>query len=187
MLEAAIARYGAPEHLRSDNGPEFIAYAIQDWLKERQIKTLYIRPGSPWENGHIESFHDKLRDECLNRELFGTLAEARVIVESWRVEYTERRPHSSLGYQTPGEFARRSKFGLLPASGLLPSKLAKINQAPACRFRYQSQRCFQDRSTSLLRRRQNASLSCRSAESAGPGTFPAAHAWQSNPRLHRET
>jgi len=128
VIEAAIARYGAPEHLRSDNGPEFIAYAIQDWLKERQIITLYIRPGSPWENAHIESFHDKLRDECLNRELFGTLAEARVIVESWRVEYNERRPHSALGYQTPGEFARRSKFGLLPASGLLPSKLAKINR-----------------------------------------------------------
>jgi len=104
VLEAAIARYGAPEHLRSDNGPEFIAYAIQDWLKEQQIKTLYIRPGSPWENGHIESFHDKLRDECLNRELFGTLAEARVILESWRVEYNQERPHSSLGDQTPDEF-----------------------------------------------------------------------------------
>ena len=129
VIEAAIARYGAPEHLRSDNGPEFIAYAIQDWLKERQIKTLYIRPGRPWENGHIESFHDKLRDECLNRELFGTLSEARVILESWRVEYNERRPHSALGYQTPGEFARAaSKFGLLPASGLLPPKFAKINQ-----------------------------------------------------------
>jgi transposase InsO family protein len=127
VIEAAIERYGAPEHLRSDNGPEFIAYAIQDWLAQRQIRTLYIRPGSPWENGHIESFHDKLRDECLNRELFGTLAEARVILDSWRVEYNERRPHSSLGYQTPGEFARRSKFGLLPASGLLPPKLAKIN------------------------------------------------------------
>ena len=132
VLEAAIERYGAPEHLRSDNGPEFIAYAIQDWMKERAIKTLYIRPGSPWENGHIESFHDKLRDECLNREVFGTLAEACVILESWRVEYNEERPHSSLGYQTPEEFARSaSKFGLLPAFGLLPSKLAKpilINQ-----------------------------------------------------------
>ena len=128
VIEAAIARYGAPEHLRSDNGPEFIAYAIQDWLKERQIKTLYIRPGRPWENGHIESFHDKLRDECLNRELFGTLSEARVILESWRVEYNERRPHSALGYQTPGEFARAaSKFGLLSAYGLLPSKLVNIN------------------------------------------------------------
>lgn len=129
VIEAAIARYGAPAHLRSDNGPEFIAYAIQDWLKERQIRTLYIRPGSPWENGHIESFHDKLRDECLNRELFGTLAEARVILESWRVEYNDHRPHSALGYQTPGEFARRvCKFELQSASGLLAFKLANDNR-----------------------------------------------------------
>jgi putative transposase len=105
VVEAAIARYGAPEQIRSDNGPEFIAYAIQDWLAAQSIKTIYIKPGSPWENGHIESFHDKLRDECLNRELFGSLAEARVLLESWRVEYNTLRPHSSLGYQTPGEYA----------------------------------------------------------------------------------
>ena len=105
VVEAAIARYGAPEHLRSDNGPEFIATCMQDWLKAQEIKTLYIRPGSPWENGHIESFHDKLRDECLNRELFGNLREVRVILESWRVEYNERRPHSALGYRTPNEYA----------------------------------------------------------------------------------
>lgn len=131
ILEAAIQRYGAPEHLRSDNGPEFIAYAIQDWLKKRQIRTLYIRPGSPWENCYIESFHDKLRDERLNRELFSTLAEAQVILESWRVEYNEERPHSSLEDQTPEEFARRSKFGLLPVRqlpDLLPPKLAKIKR-----------------------------------------------------------
>ena len=67
-----MERYGRPEHIRSDNGPEFIAYAIQDWLKEKGVKTLYIQPGSPWENGHIESFHDKLRDELLNREIFGS-------------------------------------------------------------------------------------------------------------------
>ena len=103
--KAAIARYGAPEHLRSDNGPEFIATCMQDWLKAQEIKTLYITPGSPWENGHIESFHDKLRDECLNRELFGNLREVRVILESWRVEYNERRPHSALGYRTPNEYA----------------------------------------------------------------------------------
>jgi putative transposase len=107
VVEAAIARYGMPEHLRSDNGPEFIASCIQNWLKAQKIKTLYIKPGSPWENGHIESFHDKLRDECLNRELFGTLHEARVILESWRVEFNERRPHSSLGYRTPSEYACR--------------------------------------------------------------------------------
>ena len=122
VLEAAIARYGVPEHIRSDNGPEFIAYAIGDWLAEAKIKTLYIKPGSPWENGHIESFHDKLRDECLNRELFGSLAEARVILESWRMEYNECRPHSSLGYQTPGEFARNS--GLRSPSGLPAPRVA---------------------------------------------------------------
>jgi transposase InsO family protein len=124
VLEASIGRYGAPEHLRSDNGPEFIAYAIQDWLAAAQIKTLYIRPGSPWENGHIESYHDKLRDECLNRELFGSLREARIILEAWRIEYNERRPHSSLSYQTPGEFARRSNPLLQSPSGLLPHRVA---------------------------------------------------------------
>jgi putative transposase len=96
-----------------------------DWVEARQIKTLYIKPGGPWENGHVEGFHNKLRDECLNRELFASLAEARVILESWRTEYNQARPHSSLGYQTPEEFARRaSKFGLLPASGFLPFKSA---------------------------------------------------------------
>lgn len=107
ILEAAIALYGAPAHIRSDNGPEFIAYAIQDWLKANQIKAIYIEPGAPWENGHIESFHDKLRDECLNREIFGSLLEAKIIVESWRVEYNTERPHSSLGNKTPAEFANR--------------------------------------------------------------------------------
>ena len=109
VVEAAIARYGSPEHLRSDNGPEFIATCMQDWLKAQEIKTLYIRPGSPWENGDIESFHDKLRDECLNRELFGHLREARVILESWRLEYNERRPHSALGYRTPNEYAEKDE------------------------------------------------------------------------------
>lgn len=109
VVKAAMERYGMPEHIRSDNGPEFIAYSIQDWLREAAIKTLYITPGSPWENGHIESFHDKLRDECLNRELFGTLEEARVIVESWREEYNQERPHSALGYLSPNEYMRRQK------------------------------------------------------------------------------
>ena len=82
IVEAAFARYGKPQHLRSDNGPEFIACAIQDWLERNEIKTLYIKAGSPWENGHIESFHDKLREECLNRELFGSLREARVVLKN---------------------------------------------------------------------------------------------------------
>ena len=108
VIEGAIERYGAPEHIRSDNGPEFIAYAIQDWLRENEIKAIYIQPGAPWENGHIESFHDKLRDECLNREIFGSLLEAKIVIESWRVEYNTERPHSSLGNKTPQEFAGRA-------------------------------------------------------------------------------
>ena len=106
-LEAAIALYGMPEHIRSDNGPEFIAYAIQDWLQENQIKAIYIQPGAPWENGHIESFHDKFRDELLNRELFGSLLEAKIVIESWRLDYNTERPHSSLGNKTPEEFSGR--------------------------------------------------------------------------------
>jgi transposase InsO family protein len=116
VVEAAIARYGAPEHLRSDNGPEFIATCMQDWLKAQEIKTLYITPGSPWENGHIESFHDKLRDECLNRELFGNLREAHVILESWRLEYNERRPHSALGYRTQTSVRGERRTALMGAA-----------------------------------------------------------------------
>jgi putative transposase len=110
VIEAAIERYGAPEHLRSDNGPEFIAYAIRDWMADNAIKTIYIKPGAPWEQPFIESFHDKLRDECLNREIFGSLLEARIIIEQWRIEYNQHRPHSSLGYRTPAEFAQQQKF-----------------------------------------------------------------------------
>lgn len=104
VVEAAIERYGAPEHIRSDNGPEFIAYAIGDWLEQEKIGTIYIAPGAPWENGHIESFHDKMRDELLNREVFGSLLEAQVLLEGWRCEYNDFRPHSSLKYKTPNEF-----------------------------------------------------------------------------------
>lgn len=104
VMEAAIALHGAPEHVRSDNGPEFIAHAIRDWLAQKKIGSIYIQPGAPWENGHIESFHDKLRDELLNREVFGSLLEAQVLLESWRREYNGFRPHSSLGYKTPKEY-----------------------------------------------------------------------------------
>ena len=121
VVEAAMARYGVPEHLRSDNGPEFIAYAIQDWLKDKGVKTIYITPGSPWENAYIESFHDKLRDECLNRELFGSLLEAQVIIEQWRMEYNGLRPHSALGYRTPDEFAAAHGSSRLRSGSALPS------------------------------------------------------------------
>lgn len=96
---------GIPEYIRSDNGPEFIAKALRAWLSESGCNTIYIEPGSPWENPYIESFNGKLRNECLNREIFKNTLEAQVIIESWREEYNKYRPHSSLGYQTPEEFA----------------------------------------------------------------------------------
>jgi len=96
---------GVPKHIRSDNGPEFIAKAIRQWLLKAGVETLYVAPGSPWENGYAESFHSRLRDELTDREEFTSLAEAKHLADAWRLEYNHRRPHSSLGYQTPAEFA----------------------------------------------------------------------------------
>ena len=107
FLERLMIKRGVPENVRSDNGPEFASEMVKTWLKAQGSKTNYIEPGSPWENGHVESFHDKFRDGCLNREAFGNLLEAQVIVEDWRQQYNEKRPHSSLGYKTPREFARQ--------------------------------------------------------------------------------
>lgn len=90
---------GVPDHVRSDNGSEFTAKVVRDWLQRIGVKTLYIEPGSPWENGYIESFNGKLRDELLNGELFYSLNEAKVLIERWRVEYNTIRPHSALGYR----------------------------------------------------------------------------------------
>lgn len=136
VVEAAMERYGRPEHIRSDNGPEFIAYAIQDWLKAKAVKTLYIQPGSPWENGHIESFHDKLRDELLNREIFGSLLEAKVLVEAWRIEYNQQRPHSSLGYKTPEEFAACWPTPLRPPAFAPSASRKKRNIKPLAELHF---------------------------------------------------
>jgi transposase InsO family protein len=92
---------GIPEHIRSDNGPEFTARAVRKWLNRLGVKTLFIERGSPWENGYIESFNGKLRDELLDREVFMTLTEAKVLIEQWRREYNQVRPHSALRYQPP--------------------------------------------------------------------------------------
>jgi len=100
VLEYLFLIRGLPQFIRSDNGPEFIADAIRKWLETNHVETLYIAPGSPWENGYIESFNGKLRDEVLNREVFCSVREAKVIVESWRLEYNNRRPHSGLSYMT---------------------------------------------------------------------------------------
>jgi len=100
LFELFILR-GIPGHIRSDNGPEFTARAIRKWLNRLGVKTLFIEPGSPWENGYIESFNGKLRDELLAREIFTHLGEAKVLIEKWRKEYNQIRPHSSLKYQPP--------------------------------------------------------------------------------------
>ena len=97
---------GIPEHIRSDNGHEFTSKEIRSWLNRLGVKTLFIEPGSPWENGYIESFNGKLRDELFNREVFYTLTEAKVLIEQWRKEYNQVRPHSSLGYRPPAPETR---------------------------------------------------------------------------------
>jgi len=104
-LDELIEERGAPKHVRCDNGPEFIASRLQDWLITKQVKPMYIEPGSPWENGYVESFNGKLRDECLNEEIFWSRGEAQVIVDWWRYMYNHVRMHSSLDYKTPAEMA----------------------------------------------------------------------------------
>ena len=122
LLQEAIAMNGPPEYIRSDNGPEFIARVIQNWLGENNIKTIYIDPGCPWQNGYAESFNSRFRIECLDRELLYTLSESRVVFTDWRDYYNNIRPHRSLGLQSPAEFARKqSTQGL--GSGRPPGSL----------------------------------------------------------------
>jgi len=109
VMEGLMRERGTPGHLRSDNGPEFIARALRGWLARLGVQTLYITPGSPWENAYCESFNSRLRDEFLNREEFATELEAKVLSAEWRRDYNEARPHSALGDQTPAEFAERCR------------------------------------------------------------------------------
>lgn len=113
VLLGLFAERGAPEYLRSDNGPELVAKELVEWLSKQGIKTHHIDPGSPWQNAYGESFHATLRRECLSRELFHTVLEAQVRIERWRRRYNERRGHSSLGYLTPVEFRDRVRIPLL--------------------------------------------------------------------------
>jgi len=108
LYDLFISR-GTPDYIRSDNGPEFTAKAVRQWLAKIGVSTLFIEPGSPWENGYVESFIGKLRDELLNGEIFDTLLEARVVIELWRREYNQFRPHSSLGYRPPAPEAYEQK------------------------------------------------------------------------------
>ena len=116
LIELTATR-GVPKHIRSDNGPEFIAAAIRRWLGTSEIEALYIEPGSPWQNGYAESFHARLRDELLNAEVFGSVDEAKTLATQWRLDYNHRRPHSSLGYVTPAAFAGSLAA---PAGGAAP-------------------------------------------------------------------
>ena len=105
VLQYLFAVRGTPQHIRSENGPEFVAKAVCRWLEKADVKTLFVAKGSPWENGYVESFNGKLRDELLNQEIFLSMHEARWVIDRWRLDYNHYRIHSSLNYQTPAEFA----------------------------------------------------------------------------------
>ena len=118
VLQYLFAVRGAPEHLRSDNGPEFVAKAVTRWLDRAGVKTLFIANASPWENGYVESFNSRFRDELLDRELFVGLEDARWVVDRWRLDYNHQRPHRSLGYQTSAAFAARCSSSVRPPVSL---------------------------------------------------------------------
>ena len=114
VLGKLFLQHGPPQNIRSDNGPEFVAEAVRTWLRRLQVQTLFITPGSPWENGYNESFNGKLRDECLNMEIFYTLKEAQILIEQWRRFYNTERPHSALGYRPPAPKAVLPPVARLP-------------------------------------------------------------------------
>ena len=121
---------GVPEHIRSDNGPEFLAKAVQDWIGAVGAKTAYIERGSPWENGFIESFNARLRDELLDGEIFYSLAEARIVIESWRRHYNTERPHGSLGYKPPAPEVFIPALAARAASQPRPATLPALAEKP---------------------------------------------------------
>ncbi len=120
LLIELFAIRGTPSHLRSDNGPEFIAGPLRHWLTRASVAPLYIEPGHPWENGYAESFNARLRDELLNTELFDTVKAAKALATDWRLEYNHRRPHGALRYQTPAAFAAEARARLGPQPVPLP-------------------------------------------------------------------
>ena len=109
-LADLFLKHGIPKHIRSDNGPEFIAKKLKEWFFKLEVQPLYIEPGNPWENGYIESFNGKMRYELLNGEIFFSLLEAQVIIERWRQHYNTKRPHSSLGYKPPAPQVFKPNF-----------------------------------------------------------------------------
>ncbi len=121
---------GVPGHIRSDNGPELIAQAVQDWITAVGARTAYIAPGSPWENGYVESFNARFRDELLDGEIFYSLKEAQVIIESWRRHYNTVRPHGSIGYKPPAPEVFVPAFAAWPAAQPRPASPATLTVAP---------------------------------------------------------
>ena len=119
---------GVPKQIRSDNGPEFVSKAIQRWLKRVEVETLYVEPGSPWENGYAESFHGRFRDEFLSLELFESLSAAKLLTDQWKEDYNHYRPHSSLGYLPPATFAARCAASV-PASATPQPPLRQHNDS----------------------------------------------------------
>ena len=133
LCELFVSR-GVPAHIRSDNGPEFVAEALRQWITTVGARTAYIEPGSPWENGYCESFNGKLRDELLNGEIFYTLKEAQIVIESWRRHYNAVRPHWSLGYRPPAPEVFVPAFTAWPAAlarPAPPTKLPMVEQPTA--------------------------------------------------------
>lgn len=142
VLAEAMIEHGIPDYIRSDNGPEFVAKDLRKWLAKTGAKTLYIEPGSPWENGYCETFNSKMRDEFLNGEIFYSMKEVKVLAERWRVYFNTERPHSALGYRPPaptawrmeinkghGEVENTSRLPLLhtPDCGFLNSDAAALH------------------------------------------------------------
>jgi putative transposase len=119
FLSNILQQRNAPVFLRSDNGSEFTAETVRTWLADKKVGPAFIPPGQPWKNGFIESFHDKFRDECLQREWFQSLLDAQVVIADWRLHYNTRRPHSSLSYKTPAAFAAQYATQIQPALTLI--------------------------------------------------------------------
>lgn len=118
ILADLFLKHGIPQHIRSDNGPEFIAKKLVNWMKSLEVKPLFIQPGSPWENGYCESFNGKMRFEFLNGEIFYSLLEAKILIEQWRIHYNTKRPHSSLGGLPPAPQTFQSTLKLLTQDSL---------------------------------------------------------------------
>lgn len=129
LVKQTIAQHGAPEFIRSDNGSEFIAHELRAWLAAEQIKTIYIQPASPWQNGFVKSFHSRYRDECLNRDQLWTLTEVRAVIEDFRIDYNKRWPHRRLGYRSPVNYAAQLTAAPTPV-GLRPPSVGTASTQP---------------------------------------------------------